>query len=598
MTVPLQNPVTTHTANGIATVYTYDFLCLDPVDLTVIVDFIEVDPSTYSVLSFGANTGGEIQFNEAPASGLSIIIRLKVRLDRKTNYQFSGDFQSPVVNQDFDRLWLSQQSQEVDLESAVKFPPGEAAGFLPSIAIRKGKALVFNATTGQPEPSEDDYNDQAANAAASAVQAETSNQAAQSAASVATGAAAAALTSAQSAAESAQEAADALTDIASRVTVVPAGNIVATNAQDALEDLDERITLAEADASLLTGVAVLVKASSESPCLIKTGSGSASISAGTHVLVSGLYKKFAVDTPIIMPTLTPGSDYSVWVLEDGTAQAVADPFSAPAAAPAANAVKIGGFHYGLVASGATPASGSFSTAGITSGGGSFGWTQSDVDKLAGINEFSIWDLTWRCKGEQRGMTFDPLKRAWFGIYFMSDSPHIHGPSAYNTNVASGTVLPYIPAEWGGNGVLKYSRLSAFEAHELVSAFGLRLPETDEFMSFAFGVTEAQSLGGAAVTIAATTRQPGYTSRIGVEQATGHQYIIGGPIQSVGGTAWADIGRGSWYGSSGLVLLGGSRVSAAVSGSRCANFSNALSYSDWSLGVRAAGDHLNLGRAAR
>ncbi|MBC2768565.1 hypothetical protein [Pusillimonas minor] len=330
----------------------------------------------------------------------------------------------------------------------------------------------------------------------------------------------------------------------------------------------------------------------------KTGAGTAVIQAGTTVIVNLVAKTFAVDTPIIMPTLTPGADYSVWVLEDGTAQAVADPFSAPAAAPAANAVKIGGFHYGLIASGTTPASGSFSTAGITSGGGSFGWTQSDVDKLAGINEFSIWDLTFRCAGEQRGMTFDPIKQMWAGIYLMSDSPHIHGPSAYNTNVASGTVLPYIPAKWGGNGVLKYSRLSAFEAHELVSAFGLRLPTYEEFMGFAFGVTEAQSLGGAASTIPATARQPGYTSRIGVEQATGHQWVIGGPIKSVGGSAWADIGRGSWYGSSGLVLLGGIRGHAAISGSRCAIFFNALSDSYWSISVRAAGDHLNLGRAAR
>lgn len=336
----------------------------------------------------------------------------------------------------------------------------------------------------------------------------------------------------------------------------------------------------------------------DAPCIKKTSASAASIAAGTAVRVQGGYKVFPSDTAITMPALTAGADYSVWVLEDGTAQAVLDMFSSPASAPSANAVKIGGFHYGLVASGTTPASGGFSTTGITSGGGSFGWTQADVDKIAGINEFSIWDLTWRCKGEQRGMTFDPIKQAWVGIYFMSDSPHIHGPSAYNTNVASGTVLPYIPAKWGGNGVLKYSRLSAFEAHELASAFGLRLPTFEEFMSFAFGVTEAQSLGGAAVTIAATARQPGYTSRIGLEQATGHQYIIGAPIHSSNGTAWAAAGRGDWYGTTGLALFGGFRDNAAYSGSRCASFLNALSYSDWFISVRAAGDHLNLGRAAR
>ena len=339
-----------------------------------------------------------------------------------------------------------------------------------------------------------------------------------------------------------------------------------------------------------------VKADENSPAFEKTSSDTISIKAGSALPRFGVV--YDVDTAVTMPVLVPGTDYSIWAAPDGALQAVEDKFITPATPPVTDAIKIGGFHYSLVAPGTTPASGGFSTAGITSGGGSFGWTQADVDMLTGINEFSIWDLTWRCKGEQRGMTFDPLKRAWFGIYFMSDSPHIHGPSAYNTNVASGTVLPYIPEQWGGNGVLKYSRLSAFEAHELVSAFGLRLITYDEFMSAAFGVTEGQSLGGAAVTIAATARQPGYTSRIGLEQATGHIWVIGGPIISSNGSAYAAIGRGSWYGTTSLVLLGGARASAADSGSRAATFYFALSNSDWNLSVRAAGDHLNLGRAAR
>ena len=331
---------------------------------------------------------------------------------------------------------------------------------------------------------------------------------------------------------------------------------------------------------------------------IKTGAQAVSLKAGTTIMVNGALLHYAANTAVTMPTLTAGSDYAIYANPNGTLQAVADSFASPSAAPQTGSRKIGGFHYGLVAPSTTPASGGFSTAGISAGGGSFGWTQADVHAIAGINKFSLWDLTWRCAGEQRGMAFDPRRQMWAGIYLMSDSPHVYGPSAYNTNVASGTVLPFIPAQWGGNGSLKYSRLSAFEAHELVSAFGLRLPTFEEFMSFAFGVTEAQSVGGAAVTIAATTRQPGYTSRIGIEQATGHQWIIGGPIHSTAGTAYVDVGRGQYYGNAGLVLLSGNRGGAADSGSRCANFGSALSVSAWSVGVRAAGDHLNLGAAAR
>lgn len=231
MPVPEQNPVSTHAANGITTVYSYGFLCLDPGDIVVIVDYVEVDRSTYGVLSFGSNTGGEIEFIDPPTDGLSVIIRLVVRLDRDTNYQFNGDFMTPVVNRDFDRLWLSQQSQQVDLQSAMKVPPGETAGLIPSIAVRKGKALVFNAVTGQPEPSVDDYNDQAQAAAASAQEARQSSISASSAAGIAANAA-------QAAALSAQEAADVIADIAAHITVEPVGNITAANVQAALEELD------------------------------------------------------------------------------------------------------------------------------------------------------------------------------------------------------------------------------------------------------------------------------------------------------------------------------------------------------------------------
>lgn len=342
----------------------------------------------------------------------------------------------------------------------------------------------------------------------------------------------------------------------------------------------------------------LYKQDASSPCLIKTAYNTIAIKAGTTVALSSSVITFTTQTAVTMPTLTAGEDYSVWVHPDGTASCVVDSFAAPASAPVTGAKKIGGFHYGLVAAGTTVASGSFSTSGVTAAGGSMLWTQTDVDKLIGINEFSIWDLQWRCKGEQYGMAYDPIKDMWAGIYLMSDSPHVYGASRYNTNVASGTVLPYIPEEWGGDGALKYSRLATFEANELASAHGLRLPTYDEFMSFAFGVTEGQSLGGAESTVPATTRQAGYTSRIGIEQATGHQWIIGGPIHSVGGSAWAGVGRGSIYAGAGGVLLGGHRAVAATSGSRCAGFHNVLSGSTWGLSVRAAGDHLNLAIGAR
>src|SRR5690606_21125268 len=122
--------------------------------------------------------------------------------------------------------------------------------------------------------------------------------------------------------------------------------------------------------------------------------------------------------------------------------------------------------------------------------------QTDVDRIAGINEFSLWDLAFRCAGEQYGMAYDPWADVWVAIYFCSTAPHVNGISRYNTDVASGTVLAYVPPSFGGDGVLKYSAFRSWEANEICLDHGLRLIRYEEFVSAAFGVTEGQSLGGA------------------------------------------------------------------------------------------------------
>lgn len=336
----------------------------------------------------------------------------------------------------------------------------------------------------------------------------------------------------------------------------------------------------------------LVKVEPSLPCLIKTSGTTIAIKAGTHVKIGSAYVSFTAQTAVSMPAvLTPGEDYAVFVHPDGAASAVADPFYAPAAAPVTGALKIGGFHYGLVAPGTTPASGGFATTGFTNAGGNYPWTQARVDRIAGINEFSIWDLSFMSKGEQRGFAFDPQTRVWSAVYFCGPDHITSGISRYNTAVASGTVLPKIPVEYGGDGTTTYGRLSAYEALEILASHGCRLMTQEEFASGALGVTEGQSLGGAASTIPATKREPGYTSRIGLEQATGHVWTIGGPLTSVGGSAWTPgPNRGNFYGETGLPVFGGHRTIAANSGSRASYWNSVFWYSGWDIGLRAACDH--------
>ena len=390
------------------------------------------------------------------------------------------------------------------------------------------------------------------------------------------------LTAAGQAVAGASDAAAQRAAMGAQATLVSGDNIKTINGEALLGSGNITISAGE--------VGTLSKADRSTPCLVKTGGGTLAIKAGTVAYLESGAKSFTTQTAVTMPALTAGEDYSVWVLPNGTAQAVADPFSSPATAPAPGALKIGGFHYGLVAPGATPASGGFSTSGFTNTGGNMVWTQADVDRIAGINEFSIWDLVFRSKGEQHGFALDPQTRTWVGIYFCSTNHIANGISRYNTDVASGTVLPRIPLAYGGDGTATYGRLSLYEAVEITASHNCRLPSYEEFMSAAFGVTEGQSLGGAESTIPATSRQAGYTSRIGIEQATGHHFTIGAPFGSTGGSAMSGAGRGSFFGTSGLALFGGPRSYSKDAGSRCSVWHNSPVFSSWYIGLRAACDH--------
>ena len=337
----------------------------------------------------------------------------------------------------------------------------------------------------------------------------------------------------------------------------------------------------------------ITKSDPSSPCLLKTSATTLAIKAGTIVQLPDGPVTFAAQTPVPIQTLIPGEDYCVWVMPDGTAMATPDPAPTPASPPVSGAIKIGGFHYGLVLPGTTVAAGSFAT----SGPGML-WTQNDVDAIAGINAYSIWDLTWRPLCDPRGMACvnDAKGRPlfWFDLYFCSTNHILNGTSRYNTNVASGTVLPLVPLMFGGDGTKAYSALSWYEAAEIAFSHRKRLMSYHEFAAAAFGVTENQSLGGASSTIPATARQPGYTSRWGGEQMTGHHWTWGSVAHGVSGSAWASgPNRGQSYGTPYGALFGGNRDSAASSGSRCSGWTSAAWVSHWYVGLRAACDHLNL-----
>jgi len=346
------------------------------------------------------------------------------------------------------------------------------------------------------------------------------------------------------------------------------------------------------------------KADSQTPAFVKTGAGTISVKAATYIMVAGTLVAFAAQTAITMPTLTAGTDYAIYACADGTIRADSN-WSAPTGYTTADSRKIGGFHYSLVASGTTVAGGSFATAG-----NGMIWTQTDVDNIAGINQWSIWDLKFRpVAADPRGMALVGGK-TWVDIYLCSTDTAAYGTSKAGSNIASGTVLPKIPAAFGGNGSTTYPTLNWWVANELARANQKRLLWAHEFFEAAFGVTENQSIDATASTYPTTQRNAGYTSKYGIEQASGHHQVWGqdsnfyseaaspaGAWKDVNGNNGAGTGRGQEYtfGTYGLsrVVLGGSRTNGANSGSRASVWNSSPWGSYWGIGLRAACDHMTL-----
>jgi hypothetical protein len=311
------------------------------------------------------------------------------------------------------------------------------------------------------------------------------------------------------------------------------------------------------------------KANSTAVAWTKTGAGTATTQTTLYVEVNGSVLIVDSGTTITMPSLVAGTDYAIWAKPDGTLEATSD-HSNP---PVANARKIGGFHY-------------------APGGNATGTTGGDTTPA--INEYSFWDLNWKpaCP-DPRGMTLVG-GGFWVDIYLTGVDAITNGSSKYNVTMADGSSPPKVPTMFGGNGSTTYGSYTWFEAQELATAFGKRTVTQLEFMSAAYGTTEASSIGTDQVS---TILNAAYTSKWGVIQAAGVLWVWGrdrgGPAAAASWNANTE-GRGSEFNAPNAVLFGGDWGDGSDSGSRCSAWNTAASNSGGNIGSRFACDHLQLG----
>ncbi|MFJ0445605.1 hypothetical protein WLU10_19395 [Bordetella bronchiseptica] len=323
-----------------------------------------------------------------------------------------------------------------------------------------------------------------------------------------------------------------------------------------------------------------IKADKSAVAFTRTGNATASIKAGTIVEVNGKLVQFTADTAITMPALTAGTDYAIYVCDDGTVRADSN-FSAPTGYTSTTARKVGGFHYAP---------------------GSNAAAQAGGNTTAQINEYSLWDIKFRPAAlDPRGMTL-VAGAFWADIYLLGVNHLTDGTSKYNVTIADGSAPPKKSTKFGGDGSAAYSDGAWYNFAEVMTHHGKRLPNYNEFQALAFGTTEATSSGGTDVPTTgvngtgATSAWNIFTSKWGVVQASGCLWTWGNEFGGVNGASEYTAntgGRGSVYAQPAAALVGGAWNFTSYSGSRAAAWYYGPSFSSAYIGARGVCDHLIL-----
>ncbi|HDY7275411.1 TPA: hypothetical protein RRE55_004914, partial [Klebsiella pneumoniae] len=121
MSVPNQTPYNIYTANGLTTVFAYQFMIMNAGDIEVSINGTP-QTSGYTVQGAGQTGGGQVVFMTPPANGSVVMLLRKLVIKRDTDYQDNGDLLAETINADFDRLWLAMQQAFLSDSLSLKRP--------------------------------------------------------------------------------------------------------------------------------------------------------------------------------------------------------------------------------------------------------------------------------------------------------------------------------------------------------------------------------------------------------------------------------------------------------------------------------------------
>jgi len=169
-----------YNGNGATTTFDYDFKILDEGDIVVtslvIATGVETVETEYTVTGVGEDGGGTVVMDTAPPTGTTLTLSRNVARTQTADLRNRSSFRPTVIERMLDRIVQMMQDTRELLRRSITVPVSDSSSLsfeLPAAATRANKALVFDAS-GNVDVGDDDYNDQAADAAASAAAASAS----------------------------------------------------------------------------------------------------------------------------------------------------------------------------------------------------------------------------------------------------------------------------------------------------------------------------------------------------------------------------------------------------------------------------------------
>ena len=153
MTVSSTTTKNSYSGNGSTTTFAYGFKIFANTDLTVIlraatgVETVQTLTTHYTVSNVGVDTGGNVVFGSAPASGVTVVIRRNMALTQSTDYVANDPFPAATHEDALDRLtFISQQMQE-ESDRSIKLSRTNtmtSTEFTTSATDRANKVLSFD----------------------------------------------------------------------------------------------------------------------------------------------------------------------------------------------------------------------------------------------------------------------------------------------------------------------------------------------------------------------------------------------------------------------------------------------------------------------